>query len=162
MRIPIVNEQDEIIGHKERTDRYIEELVRATGLWVTDKDGNVLLAQRSLNRRYGPGLWGPAAGGVVEEGETPETCMLREAEEEIGLRGLKIKPGPKIRLDDCFAYFFTVTVESDYKYKKQNEEVGQLKWFSEKEINELLKEKPEIFLNDFKKFMELKKHENQN
>ncbi len=162
MNIPIVNEKDEIIGYKERKDRTIEELVRATGLWITDKDGNVLLAQRALNRRHAPGLWGPAAGGVVEERETYESCMIREAEEEIGLKGLTFKPGPKIRLDDCFSYFFSVIVDHDYKFKKQDEEVEQLKWFSVNELNELLKEKPEMFLNDFKKYMQLlKNHENQ-
>jgi isopentenyldiphosphate isomerase len=56
MRIPIVNEKDEIIGYKERKDRNIEKIVRATGLWVTDKDGNILLAKRALSRRYAPGL----------------------------------------------------------------------------------------------------------
>lgn len=163
MRIPIVDEKDEIIGYKERKDRYIEELVRATGLWITDTNGNILLAQRSFNRRYGPGLWGPAAGGVVEEGETCESCMIREAEEEIGLTGLIFKPGPKIRLFDCFAYFFSVIVDHDYKFKKQDEEVEQLKWFSENELDVLLKEKPEIFLDDFKKYMKLiNNYENKN
>jgi hypothetical protein len=89
--------------------------------------------------------------------------MTREAEEEIGLKGLTFKTGPKIRLVDCFAYFFSVVVDHEYKFKKQNEEVEQLKWFSGDELNELLKEKPEIFLNDFKIYMQLLKiHENKN
>lgn len=163
MKVPIVNEKDEIIGYKDRKDRNIEEIVRATGLWVTDKDGNILLAQRAFCRKYGSGLWGSAAGGVVEEGETCESCIIREAEEEIGLTGLTFKPGPKIRLNDCFSYFFTVIVDHDYKFIKQNEEVEQIKWFSERELNKFLKEKPEFFLNGFESYMNLfKNYENQN
>ena len=163
MKIPIVNDKDEIIGHKEREDTNIKDIVRATGLWVKDKDGNILLAQRSFSKKFGPGLWGPSAGGVVEEGETCEFCIIREAEEEIGLTGIVFKSGPKIRLFDCFGYFYSVTVDRDYKFIKQDEEVEQIKWFSENELNKLLKEKPEIFMKDFdnyyKKFLE---YENKN
>ena len=157
MKIPIVNEKDEIIGYKEREDRYIEEIVRATGLWIKDKDGNILLAQRAFNKKHAPGLWGAAAGGVVEEGETYESCIIREAEEEIGLRGIVLTPGPKIRLFDCFSHFFSIIVDHDYKFIKQDEEVEQIKWFSEDELNKLLKENPEMFMKGFEIYYKLMK-----
>jgi isopentenyldiphosphate isomerase len=163
MRIPIVNEQDEIIGHKDREDINSEDIVRATGLWVRDKNKNILLAQRSFTKKFGPGLWGPSAGGVVEEDESCELCIIREAEEELGLKGVIFNIGPKIRLFNCFGYFFSATVDSNYKFVKQDEEVEQIKWFSEEELNKILKEKPEIFMSNFENnYKEFLQYENKN
>ena len=160
MRIPIVDENDEIIGYKEREDRKDQDIVRAAGLWITDKDGNILLAKRSINKKFDPGMWGPV-GGVVEEGETYEICAVREAEEEIGLKGVTVEQGPKIKMIDCFACFFMTTIDSNYEFKKQDEEVDQVKWFNKEELSKLLKEKPEIFMNDLKIYLEsLKQYEN--
>ena len=72
MKIPIVNEQDEILGYKDRDGKNREDISRITALWLTDFDGNVLLAQRAFNKKRSPGLWGPAVAGTVEEGETYE------------------------------------------------------------------------------------------
>lgn len=157
MKIPIVNEQDEIIEYKDRENTNPGDIVRATGLWITDKDGNILLSQRSKTKKYSPGLWGPAAGGVVEEGETCESCVIREAEEEIGLKGVIFNKGPKIRLLNFFGYFFTANVDHNYEFVKQDEEVEQIKWFSEDELNKLLREKPEIFMNGFEEYKKLLK-----
>lgn len=163
MKIPIVNEQDEIIGYKEREDATTDDLVRASGLWVSDKDRNILLAQRAFSKKYAPGLWGSAAGGVVEENETYESCIVREAEEEIGLKGVIFKLGPKICLPDCFVQYFSAIVDRDYVFIKQEEEVEQIKWFSQVELDEFLKEKPEMFMNGFKEYIKLFKiNENQN
>ena len=89
MKIPIVNEQEEIIGYKERDDRNDKDIIRITGLWVTNKERNILLARRSFNKKHHPGVWGPAVSGTVEEGETYESNIIKEAEEEIGLTGFK-------------------------------------------------------------------------
>ncbi len=85
MQIPIVNEQDEIIGYKDRKDRNLVDITRVSALWITNEDGEILLAQRGLNKTHSPGLWGPAVAGTVEEGETYESNIIKEAEEEIGL-----------------------------------------------------------------------------
>ncbi len=167
MRIPIVNEQDEIIGHKERSERDPGDISRATGLWVTDKDGNILLAQRSLKKKNGPGMWGPAVAGTVEEGETYESNMIKEAKEEIGLQGIRFKLGPKIRRSgthEYFAQWFTVVVDRNYPFVKQDEEVEALKWFSVDELDAFLKqEKLDIFLASVKNYKNIfLNYENQN
>ena len=51
MRIPIVNEQDEIIGYKDRKDRNIIDITRITGLWLWNEKGEVLLAQRAFSKK---------------------------------------------------------------------------------------------------------------
>jgi len=157
MRIPIVDEQDEIIGYKEREDRNPSDIVRATGLWVTDNYGNILLAKRAFNKKHDPGLWGPAVAGTVEEGETYESNAIKEAEEEIGLKDIDFSIGAKVRTFSGFAQWFSVTVDHDYKFVKQEEEVEEIRWFSVDELDRLISEKPEIFIPGFGNYIKFVK-----
>jgi 8-oxo-dGTP diphosphatase len=50
---------------------------------LVDADGRVLLAQRPEGKQLA-GLW-EFPGGKVEPGETPEQCLIRELQEEIGI-----------------------------------------------------------------------------
>jgi 8-oxo-dGTP diphosphatase len=50
---------------------------------LVDADGRVLLAQRPEGKQLA-GLW-EFPGGKVEAGETPEQCIIRELQEEIGI-----------------------------------------------------------------------------
>lgn len=86
MRRIIVNEADEIIGHKDPADVHdMDDIFRGAGLWIENTQGEVLLAQRALNKSTHPGAWGPAVTCCVDEGETYEEGVIRELEEELGL-----------------------------------------------------------------------------
>lgn len=164
MRLPIVDENDILIDYKDKQERLPSEISRVSGLWVTDKDGNILLAQRGLNKKNHPGLWGPAVAGTVEEGESYEDNIIKEAEEEIGLTGMKLSLGPKLRKSSNHEYFvqwFTTTIRHDFPFKKEDREVEKIQWFSRGELGKLLKEKPEIFLPDFYKYLEIFNNENK-
>ena len=156
-KIPVVNEQDEIIGYKERKDRNTLEITRITALWLWNEKGEVLLAQRAFSKSINPGLWGPAVAGTVEEGETYESNIIKEAEEEIGLKNLKPIFDQKLRRTTQHAYFvqwFTATTDSSYQLIKQDSEVEAFKWFSKDELMNLLKTKPEMFLYSTKERVE--------
>jgi len=56
-------------------------LVAAAAL--VDADGRVLICQRPEGKQLA-GLW-EFPGGKVEAGETPEACLIRELEEELGI-----------------------------------------------------------------------------
>ena len=56
-------------------------LVAAAAL--VDGDGRVLIGQRPPGKQLA-GLW-EFPGGKVEPGETPERCLVRELEEELGI-----------------------------------------------------------------------------
>jgi 8-oxo-dGTP diphosphatase len=51
---------------------------------LVDVDGRVLLAKRPAGKQLA-GLW-EFPGGKVEPGETPEQCLIRELNEELGIR----------------------------------------------------------------------------
>jgi 8-oxo-dGTP diphosphatase len=56
-------------------------LVAAAAL--VDADGRVLICQRPQGKALA-GLW-EFPGGKLEPGETPEACLVRELEEELGI-----------------------------------------------------------------------------
>lgn len=56
-------------------------LVAAAAL--VDADGRVLICQRPEGKQLA-GLW-EFPGGKVEPGETPEDCLIRELDEELGI-----------------------------------------------------------------------------
>jgi len=50
---------------------------------LVDTDGRVLIGQRPAGKQLA-GLW-EFPGGKVEPGETPEACLIRELDEELGI-----------------------------------------------------------------------------
>lgn len=150
MKIPIVDEKDNIIDYRERDDKDLSVIYRVSSLWITDTDGKILLARRSFNKVKNPGKWGPAVAGTVEEGETYEQNIIKEAKEEIGLKDIKPTIGMKKRRHSKWNYFlqeFLLILPSGFDdFKIQEDEVAEIKWFTEEELRKELKERPDDFL----------------
>ena len=58
--------------------------VLVSAVALIDRDGRILLAQRPEGKSMA-GLW-EFPGGKIEEGETPEAALVRELEEELGIK----------------------------------------------------------------------------
>ena len=59
------------------------KIVLVSAVALIDADGRVLLAQRPAGKSMA-GLW-EFPGGKVEPGESPETALIRELREELGI-----------------------------------------------------------------------------
>jgi isopentenyl-diphosphate Delta-isomerase len=143
MIIPFVDEKDEIMGYKTLEEIDKEDLTyRVSALWLTNSKGEILLAKRALTKSHHPGMWGPAAAGTVEKGETYEENIIKEAEEELGLKNINPKKGPITKSKSKYKHFthwFFYEIDKEVKeFKIQKEEVAEVKWFSLEEIKNLL------------------------
>jgi 8-oxo-dGTP diphosphatase len=59
------------------------DMLLVSAVALIDRDGRVLLAQRPEGKTMA-GLW-EFPGGKIELGETPETALVRELDEELGI-----------------------------------------------------------------------------
>lgn len=158
-KIIIVDENDKIIGYKERGSLDKEDIYRVTGLWITNSQGDILLAKRQHTKKHYPGKWGPAVSGTVEENESYEDNIIKETAEELGLKNIKLETGPKLLIVNDYRHFtqwyFLKTNKSISDFKIQAEEVEEIKWFSKKELEEKLTNQPDEFLPRLNKYFKL-------
>lgn len=112
--------------------------VELTTLAYVEKDGRYLMMHRTkkkidINKDKYIGI-----GGHVEERESPEECILREAKEEAGI----VLHNPRLRgiltflIDDLYEMTFLYTADSfDGELTECNE--GDLVWVKKEEIGNL-------------------------
>jgi len=153
MKVPIVNKNDEIIAYKDRAEvNPTIDIVRSASLWITNSEGCILIAQRKLTKRNNPGKWGEAVGGTVEEHETYESTMLREAKEEIGVSVKEYSVGPKQYIDSSAKYFvqwYTTTIDEPVDtFTIQADEVEQLAWVDRGQLLKELRDTPEKYIDE--------------
>lgn len=68
---------------KENEQQVPAPVILVVAVAMVDHDGRVLLAQRPAGKKMA-GLW-EFPGGKVETGERPETALVRELKEELGI-----------------------------------------------------------------------------
>lgn len=158
-KISIVDENDQIIGSEEFEKAKKERIYRVAALWITNSHGEILLALRHRNKIHDPLKWGPAVSGTVEEGESYEQNIKKEAKEELGLEKILPKIGPKIKIEDEYNYFvqwFTLTTDKTTgEFKIQEDEVEEIRWFSKEELLNGLASHPENFTPGIRKYGKL-------
>lgn len=148
--IIIVDEHDNVIGYKKRSEVDIAtSIFRVSALWVKNSKGEHLLAQRGLHKEHNPGKWGPAVTGTVDKGETYDENIKKETFEEIGIKNVRFRKGPKLFKDAKYTHFtqwYTAAIDKPAEEFVLEDQVEQVKWFSTEELKELIKQRPHDFL----------------
>jgi isopentenyldiphosphate isomerase len=156
-RITIVDEQDNILAHKEKHELQHGEIFRAASLWITDPDGNILLARRSMTKSNNPGKWGTAVAGHVDEGEDYAEAIKREAYEEIGLKHVNPIPFKKFfrtEKDRFFSQWFTTIIPQDTEFTIDHSEVAEVRWWTREELMRAIAEHPDEFIPSARYWLE--------
>ncbi len=148
-KIIVVDENDEIIGHKEFEALRKEDVYRSSILWITNSGGDILIAKRHRSKAHNPLKWGPSVSGTLEEGETYYGNAVKEVGEELGLENIMPKLGPKTKMEvdhNFFAQLYFLQIDKDIsEFKIQEDEVEEVRWISKKDLRRELKERPENF-----------------
>ncbi len=84
--IPLVNSEDEIIGHQEKLSVHEEGLLhRAFSILVFNKNRELLIHRRAYGKYHSPGLWTNTCCGHPNQDESMEMAVNRRLEEEMGI-----------------------------------------------------------------------------
>lgn len=158
--ITLVDRADRPIGQKLRRNVTANDIYRVATLWVTNSAGDILLAKRSLTKSHNPGLWGPAVAGTVEVGETYESNIYKEAEEEIGLTAQTFQPGPHLLVHSgarrYMGQWFTCVLDRELtSFRLQQSEVAEVRWVPRTELIHELTTHPERYVPSATTWFEL-------
>lgn len=160
-RIPVVDDKDEVIGYKNREELdYSTDIVRSSSLWITNSLGQVLLAQRKMTKKINPGKWSEAVGGTVENEDTYESTIYREAEEELGITNQVFIIGPKQYIPgppaNYFVQWYRLTIDCPVEvFTPQETEVEQVVWFDLSILKNDVKNNPDKYINELPEIIKL-------
>ena len=158
-RIIIVDKNDNVVGHKDRGTLNEEDIYRVSALWITNSKKEILLARRHKNKSHHPRRWGPAVAGTVDEGESYKENIIKEAEEELGLKNIDPAIGLKREAKEKYHHFtqwYTMVLDEDISYFKiQEDEVEEIKWWAKEDLKTELEAHPENFLPQMKYYLDI-------
>lgn len=91
--LAVVNDRGEIIGNLPRSEIHGNPSLihRVVHVLVFNSKGELLLQKRSMNKDVAPGKWDTSVGGHVSSGETLDEAVIREMEEELGIKSCKLE-----------------------------------------------------------------------
>lgn len=145
----VVNERDEVIDHKPRSEVHRLGLMhRAVHVLVFNGQGEVFLQKRSMSKDRQAGLWDSSASGHLDTGESYDACAVRELREEIGL-SLSEAPKRLFKMpasretDQEHVWIYTCTAEGPFTLHPEEIERGG--WFSTAAVNDWMKNRPGDF-----------------
>jgi isopentenyl-diphosphate Delta-isomerase len=153
MKLVIVDEDDNVIGAKDRNELMPDDIYRVARLVIINSEGELLLAQRAFLKEKDPGVWGPAVEGTVEEGETYESNIRKEAAEEIDIAIERLEVGPKLRMTGkynhhCQVFIYHIDLDIS-KLRLQAEELAAVQWYAPLTLRHEVSERLEKFGYNF-------------
>ncbi len=149
----IVDQNDEVIGQKSRSEVHRLGLRdRSTHLLVFNQAGEVFLQKRSIHKDNNPGLWDSSVAGHVDQGESYDACVVREAQEEIGLK-LYSTPDFLFKFEASaqtgweFTQVYQTIAEGPFVLAK--DEIETADWFGTEDVTDWLVKQPKAFPRSF-------------
>lgn len=90
--LDLVNEKDEVIGRKLRSEVYAEgrSNFRVINAFIVNQKGELWIPRRTGGKRFFPLCLDVSVGGHVESGETYDQALRRETSEEINVDLTKV------------------------------------------------------------------------
>jgi isopentenyldiphosphate isomerase len=142
---PLVDVSGQVTGKATRSECHngSKLLHPVIHLHVFNKNGELLLQKRSMNKDIQPGKWDTSVGGHVDFGETVEKALFREAYEELGLSGFapvflrKYIFESEIEKELVYSYK-TVFPESSFRFDPG--EIDEIRFWKPEEIRKNLGE----------------------
>lgn len=155
--LDIVDEENNLLGRTESRDVIHKEGLwhREVAAWIMNENGKLLMERRACTKKQEPNKWGLCAGHI-DPGEDIKSSMVRELEEEIGLK-IDVKDLKLISIEKKqnsygdiknynFQYnYFVRTNKKIEDYKVQLEELSELKYISITRLEEIVKAKDENY-----------------
>lgn len=117
---------------------------------ILQDEDKFLLGKRSDWKEKAPGYWCPISGHI-EDHETEENAVIREAQEELGIIVNPVKKISSTPTHDqkVMLHWWTVRIEQGIP-KINNDENSEIRWFTPSELKNLspvFKEDIEIILS---------------
>lgn len=120
--------------------------------WISDKQGRLLMGWNfKHNQWYLP-------GGKVEEGESPEACFIREAQEEIGVKftpqDVKFEMQENRVITGCWNItHFSAKISADVVKNCEPDKFREWRWFTPAELDEIYPTLQQIDQNIIDRFL---------
>jgi len=160
--IAIVNDDDEIIGSATKQQAWEQGLLhRVVRIMIHNKAGQILLQHRTPTKDIFPDCWDNSSAGHVDAGEDYDDAAYRELEEELGIRGVTLKPIGLYRSDETwqghrfnrFSKCYVATMEALPK-KLEAGKVDDARWFSLDEVKQMVAGQPDSVTDGLRQVVE--------
>lgn len=152
----VVNDRDEVTGQSTRKEVHKQKLRhRSVHALAFGRDGRVFLQKRSMLKDSSPGKWDASCSGHLNSGEDYEAAVVRELDEEIGVKvgpdsGLKALFKIEACADTGWEFVWVYSLRSDGPFVLHPAEIERGEWFSVEEVTRGMAERPREFTRPFK------------
>ena len=139
--VDVYNDKHEKLNYtKDRKELKKGEFRLSCFVWIINDKDELLIQQRASTSKKYPDYWETVSGGV-EKDEDAITGIIRELDEELGIRVDKDNLrfiGSYARVNDFVEVFLLKTNMDIEDLKLQEDEVQTAKWVSIKEFENIL------------------------
>lgn len=109
---------------------------------IMNSRNQMLIQKRTLTKPNWPGVWDISVGGSIVAGENSRVGAIREAKEELGynVNLENTRPSLTFNFERGFDDYYIILDDVDIStLKLQEEEVDEVKWASQEEVIEMIK-----------------------